>query len=77
LDSARILRRYFQSPTPNPRVEFFDAEEAAIRPLIERLAFAKDKSHWGFPFRRGLFEIDRDDFACIAQAMKANWSGDG
>jgi hypothetical protein len=51
------------------RVEFADCVEAPIQPLIEQLAFIKDKTHWGFPFRRGLFEIDRADFAYIAKAM--------
>jgi hypothetical protein len=53
------------------QVQFFDCAEASIRPLIGHLAFIEDKTHWGFPFRRGLFEIDRTDFVGIATAMKA------
>jgi EVE domain-containing protein len=62
------------SPSFQPwrrRVEFFDCREAPIQPLVVRLAFVKDKRHWGFPFRRGLFEINRTDFTYIAEAMKA------
>jgi hypothetical protein len=40
-------------------VQFFECVEAPIRPLIESLAFIEDKTRWGFPFRRGLFDIDR------------------
>jgi hypothetical protein len=54
------------------RVEFFDGVEAPIQPLIERLAFIKDKSRWGFPFRRGLFEVERADFVVIAEAMRCS-----
>jgi EVE domain len=58
------------------RVEFLDCVEAPIQPLLMRLAFIKDKSRWGFPFRRGLFDIDRADFTWVAQAMKATWASD-
>jgi hypothetical protein len=32
--------------------------------------FIEDKQHWGFPFRRGLFRVERTDFALIAAAME-------
>ena len=54
------------------RVEFFDSEEASIRPLIETLGFIKNKKQWGYPFRRGLFEVEQGDFELIAEAMKVN-----
>jgi len=50
-------------------VEYFAATEAAIEPLIEQLTFIRDKSKWGFPFRRGCFTIDRSDFQLIATTM--------
>jgi hypothetical protein len=53
------------------RVDFLASEEAPIQPLIQDLGFIQDKSRWGFPFRRGLFEVQRDDFEGIARAMKA------
>src|ERR1700730_600231 len=39
------------------RMKFLDADEAPIQPLIEQLEFISNKKSWGFPFRRGLFEI--------------------
>lgn len=60
------------SPTFHPwrrRVDFIECVEAPIRPLIEQLGFIENKQRWGFPFRRGLFEIDQKDFGLIAGAM--------
>jgi len=51
------------------RVKFLNAREVSIAPLIPDLTFIKDKRRWGYPFRRGLFEVGRDDFALIALAM--------
>ena len=42
---------------------------SAIHPLLERLRFIDDPRYWGMKFRRSVFEIDRDDFAIIAEAM--------
>ncbi|MPZ53664.1 MAG: EVE domain-containing protein [Acidimicrobiia bacterium] len=50
-------------------VAFISCETAPIRPLIDHLEFITDKKSWGYPFRRGLFEIDASDFAVIAEAM--------
>ena len=52
-------------------VRFYRAAEADIAPLIDSLDFIADKKRWGFPFRRGLFEIGEDDFMRIAEAMGA------
>jgi hypothetical protein len=54
------------------RVTPLPCEDAAITPLIETLDFIKDKTNWGLPFRRGLFEIGADDFRQIADAMKCD-----
>ena len=51
------------------RVEYFDCKPAPILPLISSLSFIKDKRKWGFPFRRGSFEINRKDFLKIASAI--------
>lgn len=62
------------TPTFHPwrrRVVFLPCEQTPIQPLIENLGFIKDKQRWGFPFRRGLFEIDEEDFHRIADAMNA------
>ena len=50
-------------------VAFLKSREAPIQPLLDHLSFIKDKQKWGFPFRRGCFEISRDDFQAIACAM--------
>jgi hypothetical protein len=52
-------------------VHFFRAADAAIAPLVDSLDFIPDKQRWGFPFRRGLFEIGADDFMRIVDAMGA------
>ena len=62
------------TPTFHPwrrRVDFLASEEAPINHLIDGLGFIRDKQRWGFPFRRGLFEIGEADFRLIADAMKA------
>ena len=42
---------------------------APIRPLLPQLSFITDKQRWGYPFRRGLFEIDAADMAVIREAL--------
>lgn len=44
-------------------------KRAEVKPLIGRLGFVTTGSSWGMAFRRGLFRIDANDFATIAQAM--------
>ena len=58
------------------RMRFLACQDAPIEPLIGNLAFIKDPSRWGLPFRRGLFEIGADDFRRIAQAMSADLVSD-
>jgi hypothetical protein len=41
------------------------------KPLVEQLSFIADATHWGLPFRRGLFTIPREDFFKIAVLMDA------
>ncbi len=53
-------------------VGFVKCEPAPIAPLISRLSFIKDPARWGFPFRRGHFEITEKDFRLIASALKAD-----
>ena len=54
-------------------VESIPASEAPVKPLIKDLAFIRDKSRWGFVFRRGMFEVGEDDFRRIATAMDAEF----
>lgn len=50
-------------------VNFYEAQEVSILPLIENLNFITDKKHWGYPFRYGYLEISQDDFNFIASKM--------
>lgn len=50
-------------------VDFHVSSEAPIRPLIEQLSFIQDKTHWGYKFRFGMFEIPETDFELIRHAM--------
>jgi hypothetical protein len=51
-------------------MQFLACEESPIQPLLDELTFVTDKQRWGYPFRRGLFQISADDFQRIARAMK-------
>jgi len=53
-------------------VRYLPAEEAPIRPLIDRLSFIRNKGRWGQPFRRGHLEIPQVDFELVASAMGLN-----
>ena len=50
-------------------VDWQDADEAPIRPLLEALSFTQGKSNWGYAFRFGLLKVTADDMDAIAQAM--------
>ena len=50
-------------------VNFLPSKRVPIQPLLEKLTFIKDKKKWGFPFRRGCFEIVEKDFLLIAKHM--------
>ena len=52
-------------------VHWVKAEEAPIRPLLERLDFTAGKANWGYQLRFGLFDISAKDFRLIARAMQA------
>lgn len=50
-------------------VSFVPCQETPIRLLLDNLSFIIDKQKWGFPFRKGCFEISFADFQIIAKAM--------
>ena len=52
-------------------VEFHFSTPIDAKPLVHRLSFITDPDHWGLPFRRGLFTIPAEDFATIADLMRA------
>jgi hypothetical protein len=51
-------------------IEFLQAMEAPIRPLIPGLSFIKDKTHWGAAFRFGYIKATAADMDLIAAAMQ-------
>src|ERR1700674_6145329 len=51
-------------------LQFVPSKEAQIKPLVERLSFIKNKSHWGAAFRFGHVEVPASDFALIADKME-------
>lgn len=53
-------------------IDFLECTEASILPLIEKLEFIPDKKSWGYPFRFGFFEINRNDFIFITSKMLKN-----
>ena len=52
-------------------VDWFAAQEAPIRPLLESLSFTQGKSNWGYVFRFGLLKVTEADMDLIALAMHA------
>lgn len=50
-------------------VNFLQAKDIEIEPLINDLSFIKTKKHWGYVFRYGLFAIPFEDFKTIALNM--------
>jgi len=54
-------------------VEFLKVTAAPARALVADLDFIPDPKRWGYPFRRGLFAIDRSYFVRIASAMGIDW----
>jgi hypothetical protein len=50
-------------------VRFYNASDAPIRPLLDKLSFTKGRTSWGYAFRRGMFRITEEDYAVIAAAM--------
>ena len=51
---------------------FLKLHAAPIRPILGLLSFTKDCPSWGYAFRFGLFEITKEDFEIIQQAMSSN-----
>ena len=57
-------------------VQFFNAREAAIQPLLDQLSFITDRIHWGAAFRFGQLKVVAQDFKIIAEAMGLDFSRD-
>ncbi|MDF2444669.1 MAG: hypothetical protein JWR01_2872 [Subtercola sp.] len=52
-------------------VRFRTCTPVEAKPLVGELSFIADPARWGYPFRRGLFEVPEDDFETIALALAA------
>lgn len=50
-------------------ITYIKSKDVPIYPLLDQLTFIKDKQKWGFPFRRGSFEISHPDYELIAKKM--------
>lgn len=55
-------------------VDWLDAHETPIAPLLDRLQLTAGKSNWGYALRFGLVEIAEADFAVVTGAMGATLS---
>lgn len=51
------------------KVDYREAKEAPIKPLLPYLSFSRETSNWGMVMRRGLVEITSEDLDLIAEAM--------
>lgn len=51
------------------RVRYFQASAAPIAPLLPKLSFTRERSSWGYAFRRGFFQIEGADYHLIEGAM--------
>lgn len=50
-------------------IKYLNACDVDIKPLIPILSFIKNKTSWGYVFRYGFLEIDRESFEIIATHM--------
>jgi hypothetical protein len=56
--------------TPYRRdVDWLEARDAPIGPLLDALDFTAGKKNWGYQLRFGLFAVSDHDIALIATAM--------
>ncbi len=50
-------------------IKFLSTQDAAIRLLLDKLSFIKNKKNWGYAFRYGHLQIPETDFLTIKNAM--------
>jgi EVE domain len=50
-------------------MRYLQCHAAPAAALVASLSFVRDPRRWGSSFREGFFEVAREDFAVIAQAM--------
>ncbi|MEK8130718.1 EVE domain-containing protein [Paenibacillus filicis] len=66
---------YQMSPSFVPfrrNISYMSCRQVKIRDVLEQLTFTRMNRNWGYSFRYGHFEINRDDFMTIASAMLGN-----
>ncbi|RUS46752.1 EVE domain-containing protein [Cohnella sp. AR92] len=51
-------------------IRYTRCKEVQIGGLLDRLSFTRGQRNWGYPFRTGHFEISREDYRTIAEAMR-------
>lgn len=54
-------------------IQYFPCNYADIKPLLHKFSFIKDVKKWGFIFRQGHFEITKEDFTIISEAMNVKY----
>jgi predicted RNA-binding protein len=54
------------------KVNFLKCQELPIKAVLDDLTFIRDRSHWGYQFRFGVFEINQQDFELIRGVMQAD-----
>ncbi|RUT33568.1 EVE domain-containing protein [Paenibacillus zeisoli] len=50
-------------------IRYSPCKEVKISTLLQELSFTRGVTNWGYRFRFGHLEIDREDFLTIAEAM--------
>ena len=53
------------------KVQYTKIGEVRIEPLVQDLTFIRNKKSWGYAFRFGLLEIQKDDFDRIREKFPA------
>ena len=73
LDDELYQIRVSEDFCPSRRnIDFLTSRNVSILPLISELNFIPNKKMWGYPFRFGVLEINRDDFELISSQMLIN-----
>jgi EVE domain len=57
-------------------VRYLEVAPAAVQPLVDELAFIRNKSNWGASFRFGSLQVPEADFALIARSMGRDFARD-
>ena len=50
------------------KVDYLDAKDVQIAPLLDTLSFSRGGKNWGLALRRGFFPIEQADYEAVAEA---------